>query len=71
MDDVTMPKRKEIAEDKKYVSISLHADLMRKVDEVIDKGGKGYDTRAEVVKDALRRFLEQLEAEQRVEHLNV
>ena len=56
-----MPRRKEIVGDKKYVSISLHADLVRKVDEVIDKGGKGYDTRAEVVKDAIRRFLEQLE----------
>ena len=71
MDDVIMPKRKEITKDKKYVSISLHADLVRKVDEVIDTGGKGYDTRAEVVKDAIRRFLEQLEAEQRMEHLNV
>ena len=44
---------------------------MRKVDEIIEKGKKGYDTRAEVVKDALRRFLEQLEAEQRMEHVNV
>ena len=40
MDDVIMPRRKEIVGDKKYVSISLHADLMRKVDDVIDKGGR-------------------------------
>ncbi len=38
MDDVIMPRRKEIVGDKKYVSISLHADLVRKVDEVIDRG---------------------------------
>lgn len=71
MDGGLLTRRKEIAEDQKYVSISLHADLMMKVDEVIDKGGRGYDTRAEVVKDAVRRFLEQLEAEQRMDHLNV
>ncbi len=71
MDGGLLTRRKEIAEDQKYVSISLHADLMMKVDEVIDKGGRGYDTRAEVVKDAVRRFLEQLEAEQRMDHLKV
>jgi GMP synthase PP-ATPase subunit len=41
------------------------------VDDAIEKGRRGYDTRAEVVKDALRRFLEQLESEQRMEHVNV
>jgi metal-responsive CopG/Arc/MetJ family transcriptional regulator len=32
------------------------------VDDVIEKDKKGYDTRVKAVEDAIRQFLEQLEA---------
>ena len=70
-----MVQRKPISEDQKYVSVSIHSDLMRRVDELIEDGSHGYDSRAEVIKDALRRLFGELEkAEEmppRIEHVNV
>ena len=70
-----MVQRKPISEDQKYVSVSIHSDLMRRVDDLIETGTHGYDSRAEVIKDALRRLFQELEkAEEmppRIEHVNV
>jgi Arc/MetJ-type ribon-helix-helix transcriptional regulator len=70
-----MPDRQPITEDQKYVHLSLPADLMREVDELIQNGTRGYQSRAEVAKDALRRLLDELEASEerppRLEHMNV
>lgn len=41
----------------KYVNVSLHEDLARKIDEYIKNSKQGYRSRAEVVADAVRRLL--------------
>lgn len=40
----------------RYVNISIHEDLAKKIDEYIKKSKQGYRSRAEVVSDALRRL---------------
>jgi len=42
----------------KYVNISIHEDLAKKIDEYIKKSKKGYRSRAEVVSDAVRRLVD-------------
>ena len=41
----------------KYINISVHEDLAKKIDEYIKNSKKGYRSRAEVVSDAVRRLL--------------
>ena len=40
----------------KYINISIHEDLAKKIDEYIKKSKLGYRSRAEVVSEALRRL---------------
>ena len=40
----------------KYVNVSIHEDLAKKIDEYIEKSKLGFRSRAEVVSDALRRL---------------
>ena len=40
----------------RYVNISVHEDLAKKIDEYIKKSKLGYRSRAEVVSEALRRL---------------
>ncbi|MEM3956148.1 MAG: ribbon-helix-helix domain-containing protein [Candidatus Bathyarchaeia archaeon] len=42
--------------EKGYVSISLPRNLIREIDRLV--GHHGYTSRAEVIKEALRRYLE-------------
>lgn len=42
----------------KYVNISIHEDLAKKIDEYMNNAKLGYRSRAEVVSEALRRLLE-------------
>jgi len=44
----------------KYVSISIPGELIVNVDKVIEKKVRGYSSRAEFVKDAIRRLLEDI-----------
>ncbi len=41
----------------KYVNISIHEDLAKKIDEYIKKSKLGFRSRAEVVSEAVRRML--------------
>ncbi|MFH1151949.1 MAG: ribbon-helix-helix domain-containing protein [Nanoarchaeota archaeon] len=40
----------------RYVNISVHEDLAKKIDEYIQKSKLGYRSRAEVVSEALRKL---------------
>jgi len=40
----------------RYVNISVHEELAKKIDEYIKKSKLGYRSRAEVVSEALRRL---------------
>jgi len=44
----------------KYVNVSIHEDIAKKIDEYIKKSKKGYRSRAKVVSDALRRLLDKV-----------
>ena len=41
----------------KYVNVSIHEDLARKIDDYIKKSKLGFRSRAEVVSEALRELL--------------
>ncbi len=41
----------------KYINVSIHEDLAKKIDEYIKNSKEGYRSRAEVVSDAVRRLL--------------
>ena len=45
----------------RYVNVSIHEDLAKKIDESIEKNEKGYRSRAEFVSEAIRRLLEKCE----------
>ena len=42
---------------KKYVNVSLPEDLVKKIDNIVDKGGLGYKSRSEILKEAIRDIL--------------
>ena len=42
----------------KYVNVSIHEDLAKKIDEYIEKSKLGFRSRAEVVSEAVRKMLE-------------
>lgn len=44
----------------KYHNVSLHEDLIKKIDELIKKGKLGYRSRAEVVSEAVRKLLKEI-----------
>ena len=41
----------------KYQNISLHEDLIKKIDEFIKNSKLGYRSRAELVSEAVRKFV--------------
>jgi len=45
---------------KSYVNISLPETLVKEIDEIINKKIKGYSSRAEFVKDSVRRLLKEM-----------
>ena len=45
---------------KNYVNISLPETLVEEIDQIVNKKIKGYTSRAELVKDAVREILEKL-----------
>lgn len=40
----------------RYVNVSIHEDLAKRIDEYIKKAKLGFRSRAEVVSEALRRL---------------
>ena len=42
---------------RKYTNIALPSDLVEQIDRIIKKGGFGYKSRGEFVKEAVRIFL--------------
>ncbi|MBI2628835.1 CopG family transcriptional regulator [Candidatus Pacearchaeota archaeon] len=42
----------------RYVNVSIHEELAKKIDEYIKRSKNGYRSRAEVVSDALRRLFD-------------
>ncbi len=42
----------------RYINISIHEDLAKKVDKYIQESKLGFTSRAEVVREALRRLIE-------------
>ena len=45
---------------KNYVNISIPENLMKEIDQIINKKIGGYSSRAEFMKDAARHLLEKL-----------
>ena len=45
---------------KEYEAFSLPKELVAEIDEVIERGYRGYKSRAEFVKDAVRKLLDEL-----------
>lgn len=41
-----------------FVSFSIRAELMKKVDDFLEKNDDGFGSRAEVISTAIREFLE-------------
>jgi metal-responsive CopG/Arc/MetJ family transcriptional regulator len=44
---------------RRYTNIALPDDLVEQIDKVIKKGGYGYKSRAEFVKEAVRALLKE------------
>ena len=51
------------------MTVSLPEDLVKEIDEVIEKK-RGYRSRPELIKEAVRRHLDTLKIRPRLEHLN-
>lgn len=45
----------------KYTNVALPEDLIHEIDAVVKESGLGYTSRGEVVKEAVRNFLKDLE----------
>ncbi len=45
---------------KSYVNVSIPDTLIEEIDEIIKEKKKGYTSRAELIKDAIRDILEKL-----------
>ena len=45
---------------KSYVNVSIPKTLIDEIDEIIKEKKKGYTSRAELIKDAIRDILEKL-----------
>jgi metal-responsive CopG/Arc/MetJ family transcriptional regulator len=45
---------------KAYLTVSIPRELIEEIDRAIGTGKYGYDSRAEFIKDAIRRRLEEL-----------
>jgi metal-responsive CopG/Arc/MetJ family transcriptional regulator len=48
--------------ESRWKTIQLPEELLRRVDELVKRPELGYTSRAELVKDAVRRRVEELEA---------
>ena len=45
----------------KYTNVALPDDLIKELDRVVKESGLGYKSRGEIVKEALRKFLKDLD----------
>lgn len=45
---------------REYTNVALPANLIKQIDKIIKKGGFGYKTRAEFVKEAVRNNLKKV-----------
>jgi metal-responsive CopG/Arc/MetJ family transcriptional regulator len=45
----------------KYINVSIHEDLAKKIDEYMEKSKLGFRSRAEVVSEAVRRLIDKKE----------
>ena len=44
-----------------YARVSLPKPLINDIDDIVNRGYRGYRSRAEVITDAIRRFLDEIE----------
>jgi hypothetical protein len=51
-----------MSKDDKYTTVRLPMELMEEIDLIIKRGMRGYKSRAEFIKEALRRRFEELES---------
>jgi len=42
----------------KFASVSIPVEIIREIDRIVKSGEGGYVSRAEFIKDAIRRYLE-------------
>ena len=52
---------RKIVPKKNFITVSIPAELVQEIDEVV--GSRGYRSRPDVIKDAVRRHLEKLKEE--------
>jgi metal-responsive CopG/Arc/MetJ family transcriptional regulator len=45
---------------KKYANVALPIDLIVQIDKIIKKGGLGYKSRGEIVKEAVRNLIKSI-----------
>jgi Arc/MetJ-type ribon-helix-helix transcriptional regulator len=70
-----MPSEEPNSDD--YTTVRLPKELMKEIDEIIKHGIRGYKSRAEFIKEAIRKRFEELQAAQSMpklpplEHFNV
>ena len=78
-EETTPPKKKEADEPSldDYTTVRLPKELMEEIDDIIRQGIRGYKSRAEFIKEALRKRFEELNAAQprpnlpALEHFNI
>ena len=71
-----MPTNQETTQDD-YTTVRLPTELMDEIDQIIRRGVRGYKSRSEFIKEAIRKRFEDLQASQPMpklpplEHFNV
>jgi len=55
--------------EKSYSSTKIPIDLTKRIDKIIEEKHGGYKSRMEFIKDAIRRRLEQIEANVKQEYM--
>ncbi len=74
--NVTMPANEESPSDD-YITVRLPKELMDEIDSIIKRGLRGYKSRSEFIKEAIRKRFEELKTTQLVpqlpplEHFNI
>jgi len=71
-----MPMTEETNQDE-YTTVRLPKEIMDEIDDIIKRGTRGYKSRAEFVKEAVRKRFEELQTQQpqlklpALEHFNI
>ncbi len=71
-----MPTTEETNQDE-YTTVRLPKEIMDEIDDIIKRGTRGYKSRAEFVKEAVRKRFEELQTQQPqlklppLEHFNI